>query len=71
MPKMSGEVLEVCFQAGDTVQAGQALRKIDSDADSVVLVAAVDASKNGCGFVANLRKACGRQFLAGPGALCC
>ena len=32
MPKMSGEVLEVYFQAGDTVQAGQALCKIDSDA---------------------------------------
>ena len=32
MPKMSGEVLEVYFQAGDTVKAGQALCKIDSDA---------------------------------------
>lgn len=32
MPKISGEVLEVNFQAGDTVQAGQVLCKIDSDA---------------------------------------
>lgn len=31
MPKISGEVLEVNFQAGDTVQAGQVLCKIDSD----------------------------------------
>lgn len=32
MPKISGEILEVNFQAGDTVQAGQVLCKIDSDA---------------------------------------
>ena len=32
MPKIGGEVLEVYFQAGDQVQAGQALLKIDSDA---------------------------------------
>ena len=32
MPKMAGEVLEVYFQAGDTVTAGQALCRIDSDA---------------------------------------
>lgn len=32
MPKMSGEILEVYFQAGDTVEAGQALCRIDSDA---------------------------------------
>lgn len=32
MPKIGGEVLEVYFQAGDQVQAGQALCKIDSDA---------------------------------------
>lgn len=32
MPKMSGEVLEVYFQTGDTVEAGQVLCKIDSDA---------------------------------------
>ena len=31
-PKMGGEVLEVYFQAGDRVEAGQALVKIDSDA---------------------------------------
>lgn len=31
MPKISGEILEVNFQAGDTVQAGQVLCKIDSD----------------------------------------
>ena len=31
-PKMAGEVLEVYFQAGNTVQVGQALLKIDSDA---------------------------------------
>ena len=31
-PKISGEILEVNFQAGDTVQAGQVLCKIDSDA---------------------------------------
>ena len=32
MPKMSGEVLEVYFRAGDMVEAGQPLCKIDSDA---------------------------------------
>lgn len=32
MPKMGGEVLEVYFQAGDMVEAGQPLCKIDSDA---------------------------------------
>lgn len=32
MPKMAGEVLEVYFQAGDKVEAGQPLCKIDSDA---------------------------------------
>ena len=32
MPKISGEILEVNLQAGDTVQAGQVLCKIDSDA---------------------------------------
>lgn len=32
MPKIGGEVLEVYFQAGDQVQAGQALCRIDSDA---------------------------------------
>lgn len=32
MPKISGEILEVNFQAGDVVQAGQVLCKIDSDA---------------------------------------
>ena len=32
MPKISGEILEVNFQAGDMVQAGQVLCKIDSDA---------------------------------------
>lgn len=32
MPKIGGELLEVYFQAGDQVQAGQALCKIDSDA---------------------------------------
>ena len=32
MPKISGEILEVNFQAGYTVQAGQVLCKIDSDA---------------------------------------
>ena len=32
MPKISGEILEVNFQAGDTVQAGQVLCKIDADA---------------------------------------
>ena len=32
MPKISGEILEVNFQAGDTVQDGQVLCKIDSDA---------------------------------------
>lgn len=32
MPKIGGEVLEVYFQAGDQVQAGQELCKIDSDA---------------------------------------
>ena len=32
MPKISGEILEVNFQAGDTGQAGQVLCKIDSDA---------------------------------------
>ncbi|MEY8354608.1 efflux RND transporter periplasmic adaptor subunit [Lachnospiraceae bacterium 54-53] len=31
MPKMGGEVLEVYFKAGDNVEAGQALCKIDSD----------------------------------------
>lgn len=31
-PKVGGEVLEVYFQAGDQVEAGQALCKIDSDA---------------------------------------
>lgn len=31
-PKVGGEVLEVYFQAGDQVEAGQALLKIDSDA---------------------------------------
>lgn len=30
-PKIAGEVLEVYFQAGDQVEAGQALCKIDSD----------------------------------------
>ena len=32
MPKMNGEVLEVYFRAGDMVEAGQPLCKIDSDA---------------------------------------
>ncbi len=32
IPKMSGEVLEVDFQAGDHVEAGQVLCRIDSDA---------------------------------------
>lgn len=32
MPKMAGEVMEVYFQAGDYVEAGTALCKIDSDA---------------------------------------
>jgi multidrug efflux system membrane fusion protein len=32
MPKIGGEVLEVYFQAGDQVQEGQALCRIDSDA---------------------------------------
>lgn len=32
LPKMAGEVLEVNFQAGDTVEAGQTLIRIDSDA---------------------------------------
>ena len=32
MPKMNGEVLEVYFRAGDMVEAGQPLLKIDSDA---------------------------------------
>lgn len=32
MPKISGEVLEVNFQAGDHVEAGQVLCRIDSDA---------------------------------------
>lgn len=32
IPKMSGEVLEVNFQAGDHVEAGQVLCRIDSDA---------------------------------------
>ena len=31
-PKMAGEILEVYFQAGDYVEAGQALCRIDSDA---------------------------------------
>ena len=31
-PKMGGEILEVFFQAGDYVEAGQALCQIDSDA---------------------------------------
>jgi len=31
LPKISGELLDVYFQAGDYVQAGQALCKIDSD----------------------------------------
>lgn len=31
-PKIGGELLEVNFQAGDQVQAGQVLCKIDSDA---------------------------------------
>ena len=31
-PKMGGEVLEVYFQAGDMVEAGQALCRIDTDA---------------------------------------
>ena len=44
MPKMGGEVLEVYFQAGDTVQAGQALIKIDSDA-LTSLQLQVDAAK--------------------------
>ena len=32
LPKIGGEVLEVLFQAGDQVQAGQVLLRIDSDA---------------------------------------
>nr|WP_314465859.1 efflux RND transporter periplasmic adaptor subunit [uncultured Clostridium sp.] len=32
MPKMNGEVLDVYFRAGDMVEAGQPLCKIDSDA---------------------------------------
>lgn len=32
MPKIGGELLEVNFQAGDTVEAGQVLCRIDSDA---------------------------------------
>ena len=32
IPKMAGEVLEVNFQAGDYVEAGQVLCRIDSDA---------------------------------------
>ncbi len=32
MPKIDGEILEVNFQAGDQVQAGQVLATIDSDA---------------------------------------
>lgn len=31
MPKISGEVLEVYFQVGDTVEAGQVLCRLDSD----------------------------------------
>jgi len=58
MPKMSGEVLEVYFQAGDTVQAGQALCKI---VDSV-------KAAGGCGF--RCLKECGQQFKPYPGALC-
>ena len=44
MPKMDGEVLEVYFQAGDTVKAGQPLIKIDSDA-LTSLQLQVDAAK--------------------------
>ena len=32
IPKMAGEVLEVNFQAGDHVEAGQVLCRLDSDA---------------------------------------
>lgn len=62
MPKMSGEVLEVYFQAGDTVQAGQALCKIDSDALTALKL------PGGCGF--RCLKECGQQFKPYPGALC-
>lgn len=44
MPKMSGDVLEVNFALGDTVQAGQQLIKINSDALTALKIQ-VDAAK--------------------------